>query len=384
MISVLKDMSLCYGCEACFSSCPTAAISMVEDGKGFRKPKIDQNKCIDCHVCVKICPRQKAPSKNKVQEAYAVKFKDETIRMKSQSGGMFWALCESIIERKGVVYGCIFDLTTSKAMHIRATSLKASEKMHGSKYIQSKLDNIFLSVKKDLLDSRLVLFVGTPCQIAGLRAYLGKKYMNLVTVDLLCHCVASPLIWKDYVKQIEFFNKGFCIEAKFRNKKYGWGSHYETFLIKKGEKKVTVKEGSFAKLFNSGMICNDACFNCNFKSIDRMGDFSIGDCWGIQKVCKDFSDKKGVSLFLKNNTDFDYLLPSIFNKIVYRKVELESVMQPALFKQIFRPSKEDQFWDIYENHGIRAILKKYCSWKFRIRLFFVLRYRNEKSWNNNI
>ena len=90
-------MSLCYGCEACFSSCPTAAISMVEDGKGFRRPKINQNKCIDCHACVKTCPRQKTPSKNKVQEAYAVKFKDETIRMKSQSGGMFWALCESII-----------------------------------------------------------------------------------------------------------------------------------------------------------------------------------------------------------------------------------------------------------------------------------------------
>ena len=367
---VLNDSNLCYGCSACYSACPVSAITMIENEEGFLEPKINHEYCINCEVCRRICPRLNCVKKNEPQIVYAAKYKDPSIRMASQSGGAFWALCEYVVGLHGVVYGCVFDIADRKAKHIRVTSLDTATEMHGSKYIQSCLLETFRNVKRDLLDSKRVLFVGTPCQIAGLLSFLGKKHANLITVDLLCHCVASPLIWKEYVEQIEYLYRGRCIKVNFRDKKYGWGTHFETFLIKKDTKVKFLKEGTFARLFNSGLISRESCFSCQFKTKERVGDFTIGDCGGIKRTSKEFWDRKGVSLIMINNTQLDEACTFMYEKLECRSVDLCNVLQPALFKSIERNPQKDSFWNLYAKRGISGIVNSFGSIELRIRQLF--------------
>ncbi len=369
MNNILSDNRLCYGCTACFSSCPVSAISMIENEEGFLEPEINQNLCIDCGLCRKVCPRLNPVLKKKARNVYAIKHKDSSIRADSQSGGAFWALCEYIIENRGLVYGCILDIAENKVKHIRVNNLEAAREMHGSKYVQSDLSKVFLDIKKDLINSRTVLFVGTPCQVAGLRAFLINEYENLITVDLLCHCVASPLIWREYVTRLKVIYKGKCKKAIFRDKQFGWGSHFETFQFSRDDKNIFIKEGTFARLYNSGMICRESCFSCQFKSKERVGDFTIGDCWGIERKHKEFWDRKGVSLFMENDSRVDAILSSVLNKMEYRSISLEDVLQPALLYPIVRNPKKKLFWDLYKKQGISGVLLSFGSIGLRMRHF---------------
>ena len=382
MKNILDDVNLCYGCTACYSVCPVSAISMIKNDKGYFHPEINNVICIDCGRCKKVCPRLTLSKSENKFEAYAVKNKDDTIRSVSQSGGAFWPICEYVILNHGVVYGCILD-DTYLATHIRVTTLRDAEKFHGSKYIQSDLGNTFNSIRKDLENGLLVLFVGTPCQVAGLKSYIGKRSSKLITVDLVCWEVASPLIWIEYIKQLELIYNGRCVQAKFRDKKYGWHSHFETMQIKKNKHIISIKDSTFKRIFGSKLSTRESCFSCQFKSMYRVGDFTIGDCWGIENVYKDFADSLGVSLFLINTDRVKEIAEYVLEKLEFRPLAHEAYLQPALHEQLLQPNAYDDFWDMYKNSGISGTLWKYGSLKYKIR-YRLSRIKNEESRNNDI
>lgn len=237
-INLYNNNSDCCGCTACYSICPKNAISMLEDKEGFKYPSINMDMCISCHLCEKVCAFKQSKSikkKNNVSkpQTFAVKHKNLNVRLNSRSGGIFTDLSDYFLKNDGVIYGCILD-NTLVVKHIRATNETQRNLMRGSKYVQSDLFNTFAQVKNDLDGSKYVLFTGTSCQIDGLKSFLGKKYEKLLCVDILCHGVPSPMIFKDFIDWSEKKYDGKVIDVDFRNKKdFGWASHVETLSLKK-------------------------------------------------------------------------------------------------------------------------------------------------------
>lgn len=230
MPDVLNDKRECCGCSACSQVCPKECIDMLEDREGFLYPEIDSNKCIECDKCRKICPvvnADEGKEKNIRDTVYPVAYGgwnlDNDIRLESSSGGAFSVMAEKILEQKGRVYGCALD-NHMKAVHIGVDTKKQLYKLRGSKYVQSEMGNIYREIKSVLETGRKIMFVGTPCQVAGLNSYLGKYYENLIKVDFICHGVPSPKVFKSYIKHLEKGKGGKIITFKFRNKDHGWHS----------------------------------------------------------------------------------------------------------------------------------------------------------------
>lgn len=287
---------------------------------------------------------------------YAVRHKDESIRAESRSGGIFTALSNLVLDDGGAVYGCVLTERFT-AIHIRADSYEDRDLMRGSKYIQSKLGDTFKSVKKDLNNGKKVLFSGTSCQVAGLKQYLGKEYDNLFCVDIVCHGVPSPLVWKKYLKWQEQRNKGKVIKVDFRNKKdFGWNSHVETIWLVNRKK---VNSEIFKNLFYGHMILRPSCYECPFKSIMHPGDITIADYWGIEKAAPEFDDNKGVSLVLVNNEVGENFFENIKDQLVWKKTRLEDSLQPPLKAPFPKPDGREKFWIELHNKNFDYIVKKY-------------------------
>lgn len=223
----------CCGCTACAAICPHDAITMQPDALGFLYPKVDVSKCIDCGLCERVCAFNENYDKSlnlSTPDAYAVRHKEVDEIMKSRSGAAFAAISDVILENGGVVYGVGY-ADHFRAVHKRAETKEARDEFRGSKYVQSDLNGIFKQVKKDLLDGRMVLFSGTPCQTSGLNSFIGKKLRaNLVLVDIVCHGVPGPFLWRDYISYLEKKHKDEICWVNFRDKEtFGWTAHHETF-----------------------------------------------------------------------------------------------------------------------------------------------------------
>ena len=198
----LNDIKLCTGCGACANICPHDAVIMQEDEKGFLKPFVDKTRCTECGLCKKVCPLLNFQSDNfESPQAFAFINQNNEVRMRSSSGGVFPAFAKYIIEKGGAVFGAVYD-SSLKVCHDAAYDLKDIEKMQGSKYVQSDTKYTFRAVKNVLTTGKPVLYTGSPCQIAGLKSYLGKEWENLLTIDLICHGVSSRRVFEMYKKEI--------------------------------------------------------------------------------------------------------------------------------------------------------------------------------------
>ena len=241
----------CFGCTACANICPKHAISMEYDENGFKYPKVDKDKCINCGLCKRICPANNEVKKNDNICVYAAKNKNDNIRRKSTSGGLFTAISNYVLEKKGVVYGSIMN-NDFKVVYLRAESKKDIDNMRGSKYVQSDLKETFSSIKKDLEKNLMVLFVGTPCYVQGLKSYLRKEYDNLILCDIVCHGVPSPLIFDEHVN---FINKmGKLKKYTFRDKEIGWRGTNVTIEYDTKKESNTVVSDIFSNLYFDGYI----------------------------------------------------------------------------------------------------------------------------------
>lgn len=297
MIAV--DNKSCTGCSACAAVCAQGAISMKPDEFGFLRPVVDMMRCTECGLCERICPLSREWHVEVLPECYAAKTRDDDLLMKSTSGGVFSELAKRILEEHGVVYGCV--LQNLNPVHVRAETLGEIAPMRGSKYVQSDVGNTFCQCRNDLASGRQVLYSGTPCQIAGLRAYLGKEYANLLTVALICHGVASPKIFRDYLKCEESLYGARVGNVRFRDKMAVDGE--SSFVISWiNPEMAPLIEGSYAsayeRAFLSAYSSRESCFACHFRSGKSNADIVIGDFWGIQNVLPDFPAAHGASAVL--------------------------------------------------------------------------------------
>ena len=292
-------------------------------------------------------------------QVYAVKHNNLETRMASRSGGIFTAITDYILSKNGVVYGCILN-ESFEAIHVRAETVEERNRMRGSKYVQSNMGDIFLQVQKDLKSERLVVFSGTSCQVDGLKAFLGKDYDKLFCIDIVCHGVPSPLVWKKYLEWQEK-KHGTCIAVDFRNKKdFGWAAHVESLVMKQKDKDtVKIDSSVFTKIFYEHSVLRPSCYHCPYKSIHHPGDITIADYWGIDEAAPGFNDNKGVSLVLVNNESGIAMFEQVKNDITWQKTKIEDSLQPPLVKPFEQPKKREEFWQDFQNSKFDKVAKKY-------------------------
>lgn len=313
----------CTGCGACANICPTGAISMVQNREGFYIPQIDDKKCIHCGLCDKTCPiLNKLATDNQypIPYVYAGWNKDEKIRMKSSSGGIFSIFADFILEKGGYVCGAAF-VEQNKVKHIIISSKKDLSKLRGAKYVQSEIGNVFKEIKQLLNKDRWVLFSGTPCQAAGLKSFLNKDYDKLLVIDTICHGVPSPLVFNKYLQFLENKHSKKINKIDFRDKSTGWDSY--SFSIK-GDDDIQYKELFTKNIYFNGFLnnlfLNQICTSCPFSPFPKQSDLTIGDFWEIQNIDKNLYDNKGVSLLICNNNKGNTFLDKIRSLLFLHKI----------------------------------------------------------------
>lgn len=350
----------CCGCTACSSICANHAITMKKDPMGFMYPSVDTSLCTGCGLCEKVCPFIERPSTTDstfVPNTHACRNNDVGEIERSRSGAIFPILAEMTINDGGAVYGAGF------ADHFVVTHKKAENKdsyqeFRGSKYAQSNIQGILKSVKDDLRTGKKVLFSGTPCQIAGLRLYLGRKtYDNLLLIDIICHGVSSPAIWDDYITFLEHRTRKKIISADFRDKSiFGWsGIHKESFVFDDNKKRT------FDYVYYNDRIIRPSCHVCHYCSTERFSDITIGDLWGWRNICPESfnADDKGCSFVMCNTQRGFDAFKAILQRIESIEVKLQDCIQPNLERPTPKHAESDAFENDYIEHGFKYVRKKY-------------------------
>lgn len=360
MIDICKKDD-CVGCGACLSACSKSAISMKPDKLGFLYPVIDQNKCIDCGSCVKSCLNNRKPIFNEPLHSLVGYAADPSEQVTSTSGGLASVIMRSILKQEGVVYGCSGE-NAHKIKHIRIKSTEEISKLKGSKYVQSYMGSTYKNVATDLKANRIVLFIGTPCQVAGLKAYLkGNVYDNLYTVDFVCHGVPSQQLLDDAIKEGGCSCNGLRLVNRVKEK--GHESKYTLRLLKNNE---IVYDDTYPSLgYITGFLCGlyyrENCYQCKFARRERVSDITLGDFWDRNNQINDLTNKKkGLSMIIVNTEAGDRLLKSCGNSFKAISWDYEDfICRNGQLKQpIKRHSKRDEFESLYCSKGYGYALSK--------------------------
>ena len=304
----------CTGCGACVQRCPKQCISWTTKEFDFRYPRVDEASCINCGLCEKVCPIDKELKAPTAQKAYAAVHKDSAVLEKSTSGGAFTALADTIFSRGGVVYGAAM-LNGMQVKHIRTEDKSSFADLRSSKYLQSDTGTTYQMVEQDLKQGKVVLYSGTPCQIDGLKCFLRKEYENLYTADIVCHGVGSQAYFDKYM---EFAKEryGKIKALRFRSKEYaGWSCGGVVVVVdtSNSEKKIPYRDfdNYYYSYFLSGDIYRKCCYSCKYANTKRVGDFSLGDYWGVEALKLPLQTEDGCSLLLVNNNRAEKLLETV-------------------------------------------------------------------------
>ncbi len=312
MIKIVNKQDCC-GCSACAQRCPQNCISMHRDNEGFLYPQINEAQCINCNLCEKVCPILNTQRPQNPLKIYAGQINNEEIRIQSSSGGIFSAVAKEIIDKGGLVFGAKFN-NKWEVVFDYTNSINQLAYFRGSKYIQATIDNAYNQTEKFLKTGNIVLFTGTPCQIAGLKSFLKKDYPNLYTIDFICHGVPSPLIWKYYLQELinqEKINK--IQNIYFRNKLRGWKNFNFLLEYTSNDKSQHIYEESYhsniyMKAFLANLTLRPSCYNCHAKAGKSNSDLTIADFWGIDNYFPSLNDDKGISLIYTNSAKGELLL----------------------------------------------------------------------------
>lgn len=385
----IKDKKDCCGCHACTNACPKRCITMQTDEEGFLYPIVDKINCIDCGLCEKVCPVINQNEQSKPLYVYAAKNTDEKIRMQSSSGGIFTMLAEAVINEGGVVFGARFNKDWD-VVHDYTETIEGIAAFRGSKYVQSTIGCTYNQAKKFLQADRKVLFSGTPCQIAGLKKYLRRNYSNLLTIDVVCHGVPSPMIWRDYLEyeraertvgkntvSLSLNEMPVITGISFRDKTYGWkkfGFKISYAASKAAENSVSksantanceitpFNEDTFMKGFLKNLYLRPSCYHCAARQGKSGADISIADYWGVQIVHPEMNDDKGTGAVLINsNNGLNYHI-NIIPSLDYIQTKYTDIVRynPCIVKSVKEPKEREMFWDAYATKQIECI-DKICN-----------------------
>lgn len=380
----IKTKKDCCGCYACYNICPKECITMESDNEGFWYPKIDKNKCINCNLCEKVCPIINKPNNSLYEKkSYAVFNKNEKIRLKSSSGGIFSLLAEYVINNHGSVYGAVFD-EDFNVKHIKINRLQDIELLRGSKYVQSRINDIFKSIKFDLKNNKIVLFTGTPCQVAGLQSFLQKKYNNLILMDIVCHGVPSTLVWQQYIDELKQNYKQDIKSIYFRDKSTGWKTYSIKFLFDKDEYKNFGFKDIYMKGFLNDIYLRPSCYNCNFKGIERISDITVADFWGIENILPKIDDDKGTSLIVIHSEKGKQLFDELSETMIFNEVDLNEAIKynPSMISSVKYNEKRDAFFiELNSGKSLIELIKKYTKENFTKRVKNKIKFTIKKIYH---
>lgn len=387
----ITDKTKCCGCSACVQRCPKQSISMKEDEQGFLYPVIDTATCIDCGLCEKVCPMLNPSAAKEPLQVLAAKNRNEEQRLKSSSGGTFILLAEHIIRQGGVVFGARFN-EKWEVEHCCAETIEKLEPLMRSKYVQSDIGDTYKEAERFLKEGRQVMFVGTSCQIAGLKRFLRREYDNLLAVDFICHGVPSPGIWRKYLEEIKSSrseaagkNSVLSLSLKsvpvitginFREKQnggYGWkkyGFEVRAKSPSKGDKNTVLKSGIFYEdIFMRGFLSNlylrPSCYECTAKNGASGSDLTIADFWGIQNYHPEFDDDKGVSLIFVHTDMGKKIIEKLSSNIdaIVSNMPEATASNPSYLQAVPIPVKYSVFWKTYSktesvHHSVKKSMKR--------------------------
>lgn len=354
----VTDKHLCCGCEACVQTCPKHCISFSEDTEGFRYPSVDKSTCIDCGLCEKVCPVINQAKEQVPLKVFAAKNKVESELLSSSSGGLFIVIARKVIADGGVVFGARFD-DDWNVVHSYAETEEDLRPFMTSKYVQSRIGKTYSEAKDFLKAGRQVLFTGTPCQIAGLKRFLRRDYDNLLTVDVICHGVPSPMVWRRYLKEIKDnpSNEMQIRSISFRDKRLGWKKFSFALTLSKAtvdgkHNKVSLshifREDSYMKLFLRDMILRPSCYQCPAKAGKSQSDLTTADFWKIERFHPEFDDERGVGLLMVNTNKGDSAID--FNAFFLKESSFESakVSNPVYVKSVIEPPKRNKCFLLFQ------------------------------------
>lgn len=339
---------------------------MKKDDAGFEFPEvIEQSACIACGACERICPvlaNKKTEESHSSTFAYAAFSINDSLRMESSSGGVFSELAVVILQLGGIIYGASYD-DEGVVRHTGIEAQKELGKLRGAKYSQSILGDSFLTLKKQLDSGRTVLFSGTPCQVAGLRAFLKRDYDNLVCIDFVCHGIPSPMVWEKYVRYRSQIDNGdmFPQHINLRNKESGWSNYaYSVEFTYADNTRYLCKNGDdpFMRLFVNDYILRESCSNCHFKGYKRVSDITLGDFWGIWNIDPEMDDDKGTSLILTHTAKGENMMNAVAGNIKCERVTLEQAVNrnPSMLKSSEHKPNRDIVLKTIECETFQAVL----------------------------
>ncbi len=354
----------CTGCQACRNICAHQAIINTKDSLGFFYPKIDDRKCIDCGLCQRVCPSINPASTNPTDQAIAGIWENEDKVRTCSSGGLATLISQYIISQGGIVYGCD-GRDIKNVHHIRVSDIFELDSLKGSKYIQSSIDSAYSTIKKDLIDGKTVLFIGIPCQVAGVRKYLMKEYSNFYCIDILCHGASSQDILTSGINSYckRYRNKN-IENVRFRKKesqpdgriKITYGLY---FNIGKKEYAFPEEKDPFCYGYANNLLFRDSCYECHYSSLERVSDLTLGDFWGLKNDCGKYG-KHGISLILPHNDKGRQLLAAIKANATLEEQPLADAISgnPQLVKPTGESPNRDVFIDLFPKLGLRKSINK--------------------------
>ena len=372
----ISDKRNCTGCGACINVCPKQIISFTEDKEGFIYPHIEADKCINCHLCENSCPMLKDRAALCLDvEGFPLFYAGQLINkedlLQVSSGGAFWAFSQSVIEKGGVVYGAIQE-KVDDIFHFRADNIEDIKRIRRSKYFQSDTKLTMRKVKDDLAKGLFVLYSGTGCQIAGLKAYLGKEYDNLVTCDVVCHGVPSRKVWKKYREEKEQHEGKKIQSLVFRDKSAGWSNNQYKITYEDGS---VEKESSPKQLFHAGYLkgvfYRPSCGSCKWASLPRVSDVTLADYWKYQGDFRKPGEDFGVSLITINSAKGATLLQESSKYIKKEKTSRELAIKSCRHLDNHPKENPDRadFFNLFFEKGYYAAAEKYIIDKRNKNLF---------------
>lgn len=374
MIKII-DKAKCCGCTACAEKCPKKCIEMKADEEGFLYPVVNEDECVNCGACDRVCPIQNPIEEVEYnQKGYLVQHKNDDIRLESTAGGAFTAIATVVIKKGGVVFGATYD-NDFQVIHTYVEKEQDLYKFRNSKYVQSNVGKSFEQVKHFLLEDRWVCFSGTPCQIEGLNKYLSKKYDKLVLVDVVCHGIPSPLVWKKYLEvQKEKFDD--IKNIRFRDKHYGY--KYSTMEIT-SKNKEAYRAGSqldpMLRAFFSDMSDRPCCYDCKFKKRYRVSDMTIWDCFTVHKFDSSLDDDKGTTRMLCHTEKGMKIAEEMKDFSNCKEISADQLVQGVneMFKSVTpNPKRKEFFIDANKMSG-KELFNKYYPMSASVKVKTAIR-----------